>query len=60
MNDRDERISLLHEMAAELRSIRYHIRQYNLICERLGYDDILESPDDLQSRISQEINWLEA
>jgi hypothetical protein len=44
----------------ELRAIRHHVQQFNRLCEASGYTgDILESPDDLQSRISQEINWLD-
>lgn len=53
-------IDYLREMAVELRTIRYHIQRFNRLCETARYTgDILESPDDLQSRISQEINWLD-
>ena len=56
----EEAISYLHDMADELRAIRHHIQQFNGLCEVSGYTgDKLESPDDLQSRISQEINWLD-
>ena len=58
--DRAEQISYLHDMATELRTVRHHIHQFNLLCDTSGYinDKIIE-PDDLQSRISQEINWLD-
>ena len=56
----ETQISYLMEMADELRTIRHHIQQFNGLCEASGYTgDKLESPDDLQSRISQEINWLD-
>lgn len=56
----ETQISYLDDMASELRKIRYHIQHFNRLCEVSGYTgDKLESPDDLQSRISQEINWLD-
>ena len=58
--DNEEQISYLHEMADELRAIRHHIHEFNGLCDASGYTgDKLESPDSLQSRISQEINWLD-
>jgi len=56
----ETQISYLHDMADELRAARHHIQQFNRLCEASGYiGDILQSPDDLQSRISQEINWMD-
>lgn len=58
--ENETQISYLMEMADELRAIRHHIQQFNRLCEVSGYTgDKLDSPDDLQSRISQEINWLD-
>ena len=56
----ESQISYLCDMRDELRAIRHHIQQFNLLCDAAGYTgDKLESPDDLQSRILQEINWLD-
>lgn len=56
----DEQMGYLHKMADEMRAVRHHIQQFNNWCELSGYTgDKLESPDNLQSRISQEINWLD-
>ena len=56
----EEQISYLREMADELRAIRHHTQQFNNWCELSGYTaDKLDSPDDLQSRISQEIDLLD-
>jgi len=57
---REERISYLRDMADELRAARYHIQQFNLLCDSCGYvDDKIPDYNNLQSNISQEINWLD-
>lgn len=56
----EERITYLREMAAELRAVRHHQHQFNMLCEASAYtDDKLPSQLELQSRITQEINWLD-
>ena len=55
-----QQIEYLRDMAAELRIVRHHIHQFNLLCDASGYtDDKLPVFDELQGRISQEINWLD-
>ena len=58
--DREQQITYLRDMAAELRAVRHHIQQFNLGCDASGYiNDKIPEYNDLQSRISQEINWLD-
>lgn len=57
---REEHISYLRDMADNLHAARYHINQYNLLCDAIGYvSDKIPDYDDLQGKISQEINWLD-
>lgn len=60
--ERLDQLDMLRDMQHTLRAIRQHVYEFNLLCDASGYvNEVIPSDklDDLQSRLTQEYNWLD-